>query len=300
MTALYFSEREQGLPPRNQEQVSELAWGGIVAIVRSLLNNEAFGAEFPANCPDGRGCSGVDEESFRLTLQSEIRGLKWPLDATEIPPILTVMNFIEFCHRYVGKPNTYDYHSYFGHYHYHYHRQEGQIDFREKINLLFERHGLAYELKDSGQVIRLIPFAFQENLMSIFQTGDHHLDEMLETAKTKYLSPNLKSRYEALEKLWDAWERLKTIEPAVDKKNSVRILLDKASTEPNFRQLLENEAKELTAIGNNFMIRHSEITKIPITSSHQVDYLFQRILAMVHLLLSARGNMKANDEDLPF
>jgi AbiJ N-terminal domain 4 len=292
MTDLYFSERERGLPPRNQEQISEPSWGGLVAIVKSLLSSEAFGVEFPASCPDGMGCSGVDRETFRLTLQSEIPDLKWPLDATEIPPLLTVMDLLEFCHRYVGKSNRDDYHSYFGHYHYDYDREEGQKDFRQKVNRLFARHGLAYELQESGQVIRLVPSAFQESLQSVFQTGDPHLDEMLETARTKYLSPNLKSRCEALEKLWDAWERLKTVELASDKKNSVRILLDKASAEPTFRQLLEEEAKDLTAIGNNFMIRHTETNKIPVASSDHVDYLFQRMSAIIHLLLKARDSVK--------
>ncbi len=308
MTNLYFSERELGLPPRNQEQISKIAWGGLVAIIKNLQTIEAFGAEFPVNCPDGRGCSGVDEETLLLTLQSELPGLKWPVEAGEIPPLLTVMDLIEFCHRYIGKPTQHDYHSYWGHYHYGYDREEGQKDFRQKVNLIFARHGLAYELQESGEIIRLAPPTFQESLRLAFNTGDHHLDEMLETAKSKYISPNLKSRIEALEKIWDAWERLKTIELASDKKNSARMLLDKATSELNFRQLLEIESKELTAIGNNFMIRHSETTKIPIESSEQVDYFFQRMYAIIHLLLKVRGNVKieskvkdvVDNDDIPF
>ena len=90
------------------------------------------------------------------------------------------------------------------------------------------------------------------------------------------------------------------MEPAPDKKNSVRLLLDKASTEPNFRQLLEEEARQLTAIGNNFMIRHTETTKIPIALNEHVDYLIQRMYAMIHMLLKARGSVLVEGEDLPF
>ena len=46
---------------------------------------------------------------------------------------------------------------------------------------------------------------------------------------------------------------------------------------------------ELTDIGNNFMIRHTEVGKKPITSSQDVDYLFQRMFAVVRLLLKGTG-----------
>jgi hypothetical protein len=65
---------------------------------------------------------------------------------------------------------------------------------------------------------------------------------------------------------------------------SERKLGDKASVEVNFRQRLEQEARELTDIGNNFMIRHHESGKIPIHSGEQVDYLFHRLFALIHLL----------------
>src|SRR6266508_5829925 len=149
MTNLYFSERESGLPPRNQERISKAAWGGLVAIIKNLQSTEAFGMEFPDNCPDGRGCCGVDNEIFRLTLESELPNLKWPPEAGEIPPLMSVMDLIEFCHRYVGKPTQNDYHSYWGHFHYGYDREEGQKDFRQKVNLTFARHGLAYELQQN-------------------------------------------------------------------------------------------------------------------------------------------------------
>jgi hypothetical protein len=308
MTNLYFSERESGLPPQNQEQISKTAWGGIVAIVKILQTSEAFGAEFPGSCPDGRGCCGVNGEIFSLTLQSELPNLQWPVEANEMPALMTIMDLLEFCHKNIGKPNTHDYHSYWGHYHYSYDVKEGQKDFRQKINTLFARHGLAYELKENGEIIRLVPSTLHESFRAAFNTGDDILDGIIETAKAKYLSPNLKLRIEALEKIWDAWERLKTIELASDKKISVRQLLDRAGSEPNFRQLLETEAKELTAIGNNFMIRHTETTKTPIESSEQVDYLFQRMYAIIYLLLKVRGNVKpeskakdtAEINDIPF
>ena len=90
--------------------------------------------------------------------------------------------------------------------------------------------------------------------------------------------------------MWDAWERIKTIEPGRDKKESAKKILDMAATEPKFRGLLEMDAQELTDIGNEFRIRHSETNKTEIQEVEQVDYLFHRMFAIVMLLLSKRGS----------
>ena len=124
-----------------------------------------------------------------------------------------------------------------------------------------------------------------------FKTEDAILNKLLESARVKFLSDDQNLRREALEKLWDAWERLKTIEPGKDKKDSTRILLDKATPDRNFRKTLEDEAMQLTAIGNSYMIRHTEIGKIPITSPEQTNYLFYRMFSLIRFLLrsTARG-----------
>ena len=92
-----------------------------------------------------------------------------------------------------------------------------------------------------------------------------------------------------MEKLWDAWERLKSLSDPKDKKRSVELLLDRASAEPTLRGRIELEARQLTDIGNNFMIRHTEVTKPPITESIHVDYLFHRLFSFIRMLLQANG-----------
>jgi hypothetical protein len=96
-------------------------------------------------------------------------------------------------------------------------------------------------------------------------------------------------RKESLEKLWDAWERLKTVEPGKDKRASAGALINKASSEPAFRDRLDREARELTEIGNAFMIRHTETDKVPIAESKHIDYLFHRLFALIRLLVRTSG-----------
>jgi len=84
----------------------------------------------------------------------------------------------------------------------------------------------------------------QEDLaVSVFRTGDPTLDGLLEASRQKILNRSLDVRRESLEKLWDAWERLKTLEPGRDKRESAGRLLDKAVAEPTMRARLEQEAR---------------------------------------------------------
>jgi hypothetical protein len=123
---------------------------------------------------------------------------------------------------------------------------------------------------------------------AVFQTGDADFDSLMEDARHKFLNKDLKVRKEALEKLWDAFERLKSMWDE-DKKRSVKALLDMGSDETTLRKVLEDESFALTKIGNDFMIRHAEVDKIPVTESRVVDYLFQRAFSFIQLLLRATG-----------
>jgi hypothetical protein len=184
-------------------------------------------------------------------------------------------------------PKAYGFHSFFGHNHVSYDQAEGRAKFEQDINRFFERNGLAFEL-GNVEVTRIAPSGLQEALAGIvFRTRDADLDRLLETARAKFLNRSLEVWKEGLEKLWDAWERLKTVERGKDKSAQVKAIRDKAATEPIFRERLEGEARELNFIGNNLMIRHTEVGKPPIVKSEQVDYLFHRMFAMVQLLLKS-------------
>ena len=290
MPTPYFSDREAGPRPRTSEEISRGVWGGIVAAIRSRLDDGSFGYRFPANCPDGRGIYGCDDRSFKLALGAEIPEVPWPLNADEVPPQLAVLDLLEFSHRNVAKPTEYDFHSFFGHSHLSFESEEGHSLFREDINRIFARNGLVYDLNTDGLIIRLAPIALRDALMSaVFHTGDHDLDSLLESARTRFLDPDPNIRQESLEKLWDAWERLKTIEPPHIKPASITALLNRAAAEPNFRALLEKEAHELTGIGNTFRIRHSETTQVALQMNEHVDYLFHSLFALIRLLLKTTG-----------
>ncbi|MFX0203185.1 MAG: hypothetical protein ACFFCW_44345 [Candidatus Hodarchaeota archaeon] len=71
------------------------------------------------------------------------------------------------------------------------------------------------------------------------------------------MNPDPVVRRESIERLWDCWERIKTLERPNDKKASITLLLNKAATQADVRAMLEEQARKLTDIGNSFHIRQT-------------------------------------------
>ena len=121
----------------------------------------------------------------------------------------------------------------------------------------------------------LIKLAKVEKVLTI----DQELNILIEEAKERFKNQNDKKI--ALEKLWDAFERIKTYFDK-DKKLSTEQLVILVST--NFdKDFINNEFKELTTIGNTYNIRHHEKGKIIISENKHIEYLFFRMLALLNL-----------------
>jgi hypothetical protein len=258
-------------------------------MIKSDLNQNCFGLDFPSECPDGGAVDGNDWNNFSLVLLGEISGIAWPLEPDPVPDKYAILDLVQFCFQHVAEPEQRYHHSFYRHHHLTFDRDAGKGKFRESVNRIFGRNGIAFELGQSGEIVRLANPALQPVLASaVFRTGDSILDTLLEGSRRKFLDPSPTVRRDALEKLWDAWERIKTIEFGDNKRETTKKILDMAASETTFRELLETDALELTRIGNKFRIRHSETDKIEVGEVAQVDYLFHRMFAIVMLLLSSR------------
>lgn len=295
----YFSDRQNGPRARTEQVISPTVWAGLVATVQALINSGAFGLRFPERCPDGQATCGGDAVALTASVSAEMPGLAWPLEAVSIdgegyfaehqpfaPDTLLVLDFIEFVHASVAKPISGKYHDYFSHHHLTFDQEAGQEDFRVTVNRIFARNGVAFEMLPNGRIERVLPLVLGEELkQTLFNTGDRTLDNMLDECRAKFSDRNPLVHREALERLWDAWERLKSLADPSDKKRSVKIILDAVTSVPSLRERLEKEATELNSIGNSHLIRHSEISQVPVIDVDQVDYLFHRLFAMIQLML---------------
>ncbi|MDP9226258.1 MAG: hypothetical protein M3P18_20955 [Actinomycetota bacterium] len=290
----YFSDREQGRRELTEVEIGEVAWGGLWAAIQTRLSDDSFGNRYPKPCPDGRGIAGCDDTAFFAALYGQVPDLPGHFGPGSPPPTLAALDALEFCHDAVGQPEQLDHHGYYGHWHLRFDQRAGQKALRDEVNLVMARNRLMYSLDESGRVVRVVPEPLASALRdSEFDTGDEPLDDHLTSAVRKILDPDPDVRREAVEELWDAWERLKSIEVPSNKAQSVQQLLDAAAGgQAKLRDILEEDARVITAIGNGFHIRHTEVSKAPIVRDQDLDYLFYRGFALIWFILRTTGRTR--------
>ncbi len=290
----YFTDREYGARPRTSEVVELRLWGGLHGLIETRMDDGSFGYRFPAACSDeGRLPYGTDRRTFAKTLEAEIPWIEWPLRDDQLPDTPVVLDILEFCASAVGRPIPGRYHDYHKHTHLSWDREDGLAQFVTDVNTMFSRNGVAFELTAEGKARRVLPAHLgQELVQANFATGDRETDSLLEDARGRFLAPKIQDRRDGLEKLWDAFERIKTLEPGLEKRASADALLDRAARPGSkLRQALADEAAALTKIGNSHRIRHSEVSQEALETTAQVDFLFGRLFAFIHLLLGASGRL---------
>ena len=112
MSTTYFSEREQGPRPRTDELISQTVWRALLRRIEVGIGNGAFGWRFPAQCDDGYGPCGTDEQAFWDTAMAEVPDLPIPDDSlpgralrsAEDVDTVIVLDLLEFCARSVTRP----------------------------------------------------------------------------------------------------------------------------------------------------------------------------------------------------
>jgi len=156
---------------------------------------------------------------LRLTLAAEIPKISWPLSPDTVPETPSILDLLEFIAASVGQPVEGSYHSFFRHHHLTFDRGTGLSRFVDDVNSIFGRNGIAFELTEQGIARRILPEGLRQSVAeAIFHTADAETDRLLEIARRQFTSPHIDVRKDAVEKLWDAFERLKTLEDGSNKR----------------------------------------------------------------------------------
>lgn len=125
--------------------------------------------------------------------------------------------------------------------------------------------------------------AVESAIAAVGETGTR---ELLQEALLLHRSPYPADIRNAVEKLWDAYERLKTYYTTMNKRDSAnKIIADMANNRAPYVTLFANEFKALTDIGNGFRIRHHETDKVEIADVRYCDYFFNRCLSLIALAI---------------
>ena len=203
-----FTERHGIAPPRVGEALTPEATTTFLSLVNARIDEHWFGEQFPDWCPDGPVNIGRDQRKLETALAGYrvVWPKNWPDQNGRFPSNPEIFDLLEFGYEHVALPRAYGHHGFFRHDHLTYDAEAGRDRFAHDVNRIFERQGLAFELR-GGEIVRLAPSGLQEALaMAVFDTGDADLDRLLEVSRGKFFNRELDVRKEGLEKLWDAWE----------------------------------------------------------------------------------------------
>ena len=237
MSMKYFSDKEGVNNGSISFKISANVWNGIAVIVNSLIGNNLLAKDFPKQCPDGNGICGVDEQSFYMAAFAVISGTQRllprhggyiqylssasqfdiPFESEEeiekekVCFTYDVLDFIEFTYRHINDVQNGAYHDYFKHYELKFpDTVVARVKFVSEINEIFERNYVGFKLCDDGIIQRIVDEVLLHPICS--SKKELKLEELIQDATHKFRNPRLNERKIALEKLWDAFERLKTIE----------------------------------------------------------------------------------------
>lgn len=306
-----YTDRRDGPRARTVTEIGPKDWVAIGIMIEAWLRRSELGIDFVHTCTDNGLPTEVDEQRFRKALGLVVEGFdayfpvrtdlgnpRAPWDRADEgepthPSTDDVFDALEWCAGQVGKIVARAHHSYMKHDHLSWDRPAGLAAFVEEINLIFSRRRLAYQMDRTGQISRVVDGPVGDAIRSArFVTGDRETDEKLALAVRRFLDRDYDAARASLEALWDAFERVKTLEDR-DIKKGAGTLLDRAAGSPAEREILEAEMHALTTLGHKYPIRHHKVGGPSFGDGRQFrDYLFQRLYALIDLLLSRTDRLR--------
>ena len=152
--------------------------------------------------------------------------------------------------------------------------------FAEEINSIFKHNNVTYEIKH-GRIISTLHGSINTNEVIGLEKG---VKDLIIEAEKHYHDGE---KNIAVEKIWDAFERMKTYYlPELDKRKSAEKIVDDMSQGIDaYKKMFDNEFLTLTKMGNEFRIRHHEMNKIDITDNRQYEYFYKRCFALVSVAI---------------
>lgn len=169
----------------------------------------------------------------------------------------------------------------------------------EIVDCIEEARSYSGTIRRNAQtIIDLLEMELEEQAtlsfdLAAFRINDTEFCELVEKAFQLYKESKIDM---ATEKIWDAFERIKTYYQKYDKKTSADRLLDVISKgDVAYKAMLKEEFSVLTKLGNEFRIRHHETDKKDICYFEHYDYLFHRCLSVLQLTTIALNEMNTSE-----
>ncbi|MDS0527067.1 hypothetical protein NNC19_15340 [Clostridium sp. SHJSY1] len=283
----YFTDRENGVKVSDTEEIELNVFNAIVGVYIQFQNQLAYNfsekddynniVRFNTNRFRDRMLGDIPD--FTLNEYGWISSLE---EGSEFNKY-ALLDFIEFCWENIKDYKKGSYGLVF----YHDKEKEKSI-FQNEVNKIFERNGIVFRLNNDGQIERILPVQLDVLVKKYSHTGnDKELNKLIDEAIKYIIKPKFEDRQIAIEKLWDAYERIKTYYGNNKRESSKNLVKIASEGSEEFESLINEEmVNSLTKIGNDFRIRHHEKNKIKINSVKHIDYLFYRMMSLISFLVA--------------
>ncbi|WP_029451021.1 hypothetical protein [Clostridium algidicarnis] len=115
---------------------------------------------------------------------------------------------------------------------------------------------------------------------------ESELRSLIMESKLYILKKDFTEKKIGIDKIWDAFERLKTMKSS-DKKNSIERIIDEISGgDEELKFQIDEEFRLLTKIGNTYSIRHHEIDQKKFPNNEYIEYFYFSMLALISFVLN--------------
>jgi hypothetical protein cdifQCD-2_16846 len=162
------------------------------------------------------------------------------------------------------------------------HIEENKVEeFKLRVMSIFELNKIMIKFNNKKLNLILNTHLEIDSNIPIKEIG---IEELLMSASKYYEKKEFSI---AVEKIWDAFERIKSYYyPTKDKKDSANQIIKQISCGNSKIEIMFNEEfKTLTKIGNEYRIRHHEKNKINISDDRHYEYFYKRCLSLILTIL---------------
>lgn len=239
-------------------------------VYRNFRSEGYFDQSFGFWCVDAEDIPGtIQDPELEIFLKMRKKNI-WPIDNyCEFYTEDDLLDVIEFLHLHVSKPIDGTFHDWneCGMHWETFSKNEGQAEFREKINDLLKLYKEPFELAKTGMVLRRAEQGFEKIFEADIPSDNQNIKSRIDAAVQSFRrhGSTIDDRRQAVRDLADVLEYLK----------------------PKVQDFLTNkDEKDLFNIANNFGIRHhNDKQKTGYDAAIWLSWMFYFYLATIHVLL---------------
>ncbi|MCK4306620.1 hypothetical protein KAW50_00165 [candidate division WOR-3 bacterium] len=290
----YYSKRNKSW----EDNLSSEFWQGFEAYINEIAAKYFLFENFV----DWKKCS-TSFNKIKSKMLQEIGVGEWPLFSQ--PSDDKIFDLIQFFFRFVSSPTEWHQTLKCGDMPTEFDRGKGSLLYTIGINRLFTNFKHPYKLK-KGEIECTRSEILDEKILNLeFKIPDDELSKLINEAMKYFYSRNPGDKKRGLEKIVDAYQRLKTLKDS-DVKKGVERITKEASLLEETQTAFGGDLKDLWEVANNYAIRHFETDQIPLEDKDFIEYLFYGYYNVIRLVLRKYGMIEdkkravEEKEELPF